>query len=179
LRGARRLREAAAGMKERIAMRFFIWPDTPEFWGGLAIVLGIIVCVLVYHVLWPPAWKKLLKDRRYDQGLGVYAEHLRHEDATNDDRRRAFAAAVQYLTNEHGIPPEEAAQNLRLLVAQYDRDRSYDLRNEAVAHEQAGAYGLALEYYERAARWQEEHDPKDFQFLQTCVDRVRRKARSR
>jgi tetratricopeptide (TPR) repeat protein len=160
-------------------MRFIIWQDSPEFWATAAVVVAVIVCVAVYQCFRPPAWKRLLKDERYYQALSVYAANLRHEEPTRDDRRQALEAAVQYLVSEHGIPAEEARENLRLLVAQYDRDRSYELRNEAVAHEQAGAYGLALEYYERAARWQEEHDPKDHQFLQGCVDRVRRKARLR
>jgi tetratricopeptide (TPR) repeat protein len=137
------------------------------------------VGVVAYQRLRPPAWERLLRDGRYHQALAVYATNLQHEEPTADDRRQALAAAVEYLTKEHGVAPEEARQNLPLVVARFDRDRSYELRHEAVAYEQAGAYGLALEYYERAARWQEEYDPKDYQFLQGCAARVRRKARPR
>jgi tetratricopeptide (TPR) repeat protein len=160
-------------------VRIIIWNDTPEFLAAIGIVVALVIGVAVYQWLRPPGWQRLLKDGRYHQALAVYAANLQHGDPTADDRRRALAAAVQYLTAEHAVPAEDAAANLRLVVAQYDRDRSYELRNEAVAHEQAGAYGLALEYYERAARWQQEHNPKDYQFLQTCVARVRSKVRPR
>ena len=75
-------------------------------------------------------------------------------------------AATEYLANEHGIPAAEARPNLRRVVAEYAREQSYELRNEAVAYEQEGAYDLALDCYQRAAWWQEEHDAKDYQFLQ-------------
>jgi hypothetical protein len=68
---------------------------------------------------------------------------------------------------------------MRLAVARFDRKQSNDVRNEAAFYERAGAYDLALEYYERAAWWQEKHDPKDYQFLQQCAARVRRKVRPR
>lgn len=160
-------------------MRIIVWHNSPEFWLAAAILLGVIVCVVVYQWLRPPAWKRLLQDGRYREALGAYDARLRQEEPTDDDLRQARDAAVEHLVKEHGVAAEEARENLRPLVAQYHRDRSYELRNEAVAHEQAGAYGLALEYYQRAARWQAAHDLKDHQFLLGCVDRVRRKARPR
>lgn len=159
-------------------MRFIIWRDTPEFWAALAIVLLIIVGACIYQWWRPPVWKKLLDDRRYQEALSVYAANLPREEPTAEDRRQAVVAAVEYLTMEHGLSAEEARPNVRVVVARYDRDQSYELRQEAVFYEQAGAYDLALDYYERAARWQQEHDPKDYQFLQQCAARVRKKVRS-
>jgi tetratricopeptide (TPR) repeat protein len=160
-------------------MRFIIWDDSPQFWSAVAIVLLIVIGVCIYQWLRPPAWQKLFGDRRYHQALSVYGANLARENPTSEERRLVLDAAVEYLTKEQGIPAEEARSNLRLVSARYDRDRSYELRQEAVFYEQAGAYDLALDYYERAARWQEQHDPKDHQFLLGCAARVRKKVRSR
>jgi tetratricopeptide (TPR) repeat protein len=163
-------------------MRIFIIPNSTEDWvillTVLALVIGIGIGVTVWQRLWPPATKKLLEDDRYHQALAVYAGNLPAEEPTRDDRRSALAAATLYLVNEHGIDSREAAPNVRLVVAAYDRDQSYELRHEGLAYEEAGDPESALAYYERAARLQEEHDPKDYQFLLRCADRVRRKVRS-
>jgi hypothetical protein len=159
-------------------MRFIIWNDSPEFLIGIAIVLALIIGIVVYQWLRPPAWKKLIEDDRYRQALNIYAGNLQQDEPTDDDRRNALAAAVEHLTKEHGITAEEAEANLRKVAAEHDRDRSYELRQEGSFYEQAGAYDLALDYYERAAWWQEVHDPKDYQFLQQCAARVRKKVRS-
>jgi hypothetical protein len=159
-------------------IRFIIWDNSPEYWTAAAIVLAMVVGIAVYHWLRPPAWKKLIEDDRYREALNIYAGHLQHEEPTDDDRRQALAAGVEHLTKECGILAEEAEAKLRLVAAQYDRERSNELRKEGSLHEQAGAYDVALDYYERAAWWQEEHDPKDYQFLQQCVARVRKKVRS-
>jgi tetratricopeptide (TPR) repeat protein len=163
--------------EEQAAMRIIIIPDTPEFWIIAAVVVLVIVGIALFRWLRPPLLQKLLEDARYQQALGVYADSLPHEELTRDNRRQAVAVAIQYLEKEHGIPPDEAGPNVRLVVAEHDRERSYELRHEALAYEQAGAYDLALDYFERAAVWQEEHDPKDYQFLQRCIARVRGKVR--
>jgi hypothetical protein len=160
-------------------MRIIFFRDTPEFWIALAIVLVIVIGVVIYHVIRPPPVKKLLQDGRYHQALAVYAGNLPPGEPTWEDRHNAFAVAAEYLTNEHGIPAEQAEPNLRLVVAEYDREQSYELRHEAIAYERAGAHELALEYFERAARLQEGHDREDYEFLQRCVARVRRKVRPR
>lgn len=159
-------------------MRIIIIPDSPEAWLIILAVIVIIAGAVFYSWLRPPAWKKLLQDQRYCQALNVYADTVQSQDCLGDVRRHALATGTSFLTNEHGIPAEEAARNLRLVVAQYARDQSYALRQEAVAFEQDGHYDQALDHYQRAAWWQEDHDPKDYQFLQRCVARVRSKAGS-
>jgi hypothetical protein len=158
-------------------MRIIFIPDTPEFWLIAAAVLALIIVIAVYRWLRPPAAERLIADPRYRQALEVYAGNLQHEDPTYDDRQAALAVAADYLAAEHGVPAEEAEANLRLVAAVYDRERSYELRHEAIAYEQAGAYDQALDYYERAARWREGHDAEDYQFLQRCAARVRGKVR--
>ena len=160
-------------------MQFFIIPESPAVWLLIAAVLALGVGIAVYQRLRPPAWKKLLQDERYRKALNVYAETIRHEGTLCDVRRKAVAEATDYLATEHGIPATEAEPNLRRIVSQYAREQSYELRQEAVAYEQQGVYEQALDYYQRAAWWQEDHDLKDYQFLQRCVARVRGKARSR
>ena len=160
-------------------MQIIIIPESPIVW---LIIAGLLVCgvgIGLYQWLRPPAWQKLLQDDRYRQALKIYAATVRQEEAMCDVRRKALAVAIEYLVNDHGIPAAEAESNLRRIVVQYAREQSYELRNEAVAYEQEGSYDQALDCYQRAAWWQEDHDPKDYQFLQRCVTRVRGKARSR
>jgi tetratricopeptide (TPR) repeat protein len=159
-------------------MRIIIIPDWPEFW---AVVIGIVVVlvigVVIYQAFWPPASRKLLADDRYQQALSIYAGLLEHEDPTREERQNALAQSAEYLTTEHGIPEAEARSNVRLVVAEHDRDRSYEVRQQAIGYEELGLYDMALDYYQRAARWQEEHDPKDYHFLLGCAARVRAKLR--
>jgi tetratricopeptide (TPR) repeat protein len=156
-----------------------IIPESPRAWLIIAAFLAIAVAgavgIALYQWLRPPVWKKLVQDERYCQALNVYAEAVQHQDQLCDVRPQALAMGSAYLMTEHGIPAEEAAPNLRCVVAVYARDQSYGLRYEAVAYEQADAYDVALDYYQRAAWWQEDHDPKDYQFLQRCIARVRGK----
>jgi tetratricopeptide (TPR) repeat protein len=161
-------------------MRIIWIPTTTEGWVELLIGIGVIIAIglaiAAWQGLFPSATKKLLKDDRYRQALRVYSEAVgAQEEPTLDDRREAFAAAAEYLVSEHGIPSAEAARNMRLMVAVYDRDQSYDLRNDAAIYEEAGDYQSALVNYERAARLQEQHDRKDYDVLQRCIARVRRK----
>ena len=162
-------------------MRIILIPSTTEGWVLLLIFLGGVICVGLaiagWQRLFPSALKKVLKDGRYHQALEVYRQHLEPEKVTLDDRREAFTAATVYLVKEHGIPTEEAGANMRLMVAAYDREQSFDLRHDAAICEEAGDYQSALVNYERAARLQEEHDQKDFEVLQRCIARVRRKMR--
>jgi hypothetical protein len=158
-------------------MRIIFIPDSPAAWIVIAAVLALIAGVVIYQWLRPPAWKKLAQDDRYRHALAVYAEAVGREDQLCDVRRQALDSATEYLVTGHGIPAAEAAPNLRRVVAEYARERSYELRNEAVAYEQEGAYDLAMDLYQRAAWWQEHYDPKDYQFLQKCVARVRGKVR--
>jgi hypothetical protein len=154
-------------------MRPIFIPDTPEAWLGIAAIVVLVVGILIYQWLRPPAWKKLIQDDCYRQALNVYADVVHRDHQLCDVRHQALAAATTFLMTEHGIAAAEAERNLRHVVAQYARDQSYELRAEGAAHEQAGAYDLALDFYQRAAWWQEEHNPKDYQFLQKCIARVR------
>jgi hypothetical protein len=160
-------------------MRPIFIPDTPEAWIAIAAVVVLIVGIVLYQWIRPPVWKRLMQDDRYRQALKVYAEVVHRDHSLSDVRHQAVAAATAYLVNQHRIVAGEADRNLRHVVAEYARDQSYELRNEGAAHEQAGAYDLALDFYQRAAWWQEEHNPKDYQFLQRCIARVRGKAGAR
>jgi hypothetical protein len=155
----------------------FIFPDHPEYYviGGL-ILVAVVGVVALYQYFFPPAVDRLRADPRYQAAFTLYNTNLQFENPTRDDRQAALAVAVTYLENE-GVPADEARRNLQLTVAGYDRERSYDLRHEALAYEQLGAHELALEYFERAAMWQEDHDRTDYQFLQRCIARVRGKVR--
>jgi hypothetical protein len=107
--------------------------------------------------------------------LDVYAKSLPSDsEPDGDDKTRALTAAVDFLQNS-GIPAEKAEPALRLLIAELDRDRSYDLRNQAVEHEQAGEWDQAIECYGQAASLREEWDQKDCAFLLGCIERVRKK----
>jgi hypothetical protein len=161
-------------------MRIVFLPDSPEVWAvAIGILVVTVIGVAIYQWLRPPATKKLIEDPRYLQALDVYAAGLPGEaEPSRQDRQAALAAAVECLAKEHGVAAEEAERGLRLLIAEYDKDRSYELRHQALTYEQAGAYDLALDYFERAARLREEHDPEDYQFLQRCAARVRGKART-
>lgn len=162
-------------------MRFFILPDSPEVYliGLATLVIGIIV-VALYQWVRPPLLKTLLNDERYLHALTVYTNHLPTDtEPSREQRHDARARAAEYLTREHGIAAVDAERNVRVVVAALDKDRSYELRQDAVTYEQAGAYELALDHYERAARLQEEHDKEDHAFLQRCIARVRKKVRAR
>ncbi len=164
-------------------MKVILIPSTPEGWMQLFVVFGFIICLGIAIVVWryvfPPAVQKLAADERYLQALAVYIEALRSDDPTRDERRTARAAATTYLINDCGIPSEEAATNMNLMVAAYDHDQSFELRDAGFVFEESGDFELALAYFERAARLQEEHDAKDYQFLQRCIARVRNKVQSR
>jgi tetratricopeptide (TPR) repeat protein len=167
-------------------MRVIILPSSDEGWLSLLICLALVIAVgvaiFVWQYFWPSTRVKVLADERYRQALVVYADKLQREDAvepTREERQAAFTEATEFLVREHGIPSAEAAARRHLMVAAYDRDQSYELRNEALGFEEAGAYASAIACYERAARLQEENDPKDHQFLLKCVSRVRRKQGSR
>jgi tetratricopeptide (TPR) repeat protein len=159
--------------------RIIFIPEDPMVW---LFVIGLLVAglvgVAVYPWLWPAPIKKLVVDNRYTQAMAIYAGNLpQGTEPTREQRQDALAQAVDYLTHEHNIPSDQAMANLRIMVAEYDNEQSIDLRHEALAYEQAGAYELALEYFERAARLREEHDREDYEFLQRCIARVRKRVR--
>jgi hypothetical protein len=161
-------------------MRVYFIPESPDVYIFAAVFLVVAVaCVTLYRRIFPPAALKLLADPRYQEALSIYTNHLRIEGPTRADRRAALAAASDHLVDERGVPAEEARLNLQSAVAGHDRERSYDMRHEALACEEAGEHEMALDYFERAAMWQEDHDPEDIQFLERCMTRVRGKIRPR
>lgn len=161
-------------------MRVFYLPDTMELLAILGFLLVVGIGVAAYQWLRPPAAKKLFEDDRYRQGLSIFSGNLPAErEATDEERKNALAGAVDFLAREHGIPAEEASRNLWVLIGEYDREQSYELRQEGITYEQAGAHELALDCYERAARLRKEHDREDYEFLLRCIARVRGKARPR
>ncbi len=163
-------------------MRIIALPGSDAEWANLLLVLALIVGIAIAITVWKRLRsrdiERLLKDPRYHQALAVYIDHLRAEEPTRDDRREAVTTAIRYLVNDLGVSSNEAGPSLRLVVAAYDREQSYELRHQAIACEEAGDHEAALAYFERAARLQEEHDPKDHEFLLRCIARVRAKVRS-
>src|SRR4051794_19619151 len=105
-------------------MRVFFIPENPLVWIFVAALIGgVALFVWVRQRFFPSVTQKALADPRYRQALTVYVEHLPGEDPTRDERWDAFGAAILYLKDEHGIPPEEAGPNLRAVVKQYDREQ--------------------------------------------------------
>lgn len=156
-------------------MPVFFYPDNPERYVIIAGVLILLVLgVMCYQWLFPPRAEVLLKDERYRVSQRLYIDRLSFPDPTSEDRQHALEEAVEMLIIQ-GIPREQAPQDLRHVVAEHDRARSYDVRSEAMAYEQMGAYELALDRFERAAMWQADHDAGDYAFLQRCIERVRNK----
>ncbi|MFO0878597.1 MAG: hypothetical protein U0840_14750 [Gemmataceae bacterium] len=157
-------------------MRFFFIPEGPELLligGGVA--LAIVVVALIQW-LRPPVIQKLMNDPRYLEAMAIYTSQLPAlEDSTAEQRGAAREQAVLQLTQSHGIPVEEANRNMHIIEGEYLKQRSYELRQEAIAFEQGGLYPMALEQYERAAELRRGHDAEDHDFLQRCIDRVRRK----
>jgi hypothetical protein len=143
---------------------------------GLATSLALVavLCVCVYRSAQSRA-NRLVKDSRYQLALHVYVQGLPGDsEPTGEDKKKAFAAGVEFL-QKSGVPAEKAEPALRLLVGELERGRSYELREQAVEHEQAGEWEQAIDYYEQAARLREEWDRKDHEFLLKCIKRVRDK----
>jgi tetratricopeptide (TPR) repeat protein len=159
-------------------MRVIYLPQDPMVWVIVGGVLLFAVAYAIFRSIRPPLAERLAADPRYRHAMEVYVAGLPQDrEPTRGERRDAALEAIGCLVSEHGVGSEEAGRNLRVLVAAHDKALSYDLRHEALACEEAGEYGKALEYFERAARLQEEHDPKDHQFLLRCVARVRGRLR--
>src|SRR4051812_42305509 len=126
-----------------------IWVDRPELYAAVAVILVLAVAgMALYQWLFPPLVDKLRTDPRYQAAVSLYMSLLQFEGPTRDDRLSALAVACDQLEKQHDIPAGEARRNLLLLVAPYDRGRSYDLRHEAIAYEQIGANELALSHFE-------------------------------
>ena len=106
----------------------------------------------------------------------MYTKVLKsYPQRTQEDRNRAMASAVEVLKTIHGLSPQVAGANLRLVLAELDRQRSYDLRSLAVQYEMSGDWEQALQHYEQAASLRVERDDRDYQFLMKCIQRVRDK----
>jgi tetratricopeptide (TPR) repeat protein len=157
-------------------------PLTYRFPVGLLTALGIVVAIgaRIYLSAQSRA-RRLLKDNRYQQALEVYAKSLPSNSEPNrQDIENALAGGVEFLLQTHGIPARKAGPHLRLLVSELERERSYELRNQGVEHEQAGEWEQAIGYYEQAACVRENWDKADYEFLLKCIQRVRDKqARSK
>lgn len=152
-------------------------PFAYRFPVGLLTVLGIVAAIGAGIFFSAPVRAgRLLKDSRYQQALQVYAKSLPSGSEPNrEDIENALAAGLKFLEQDHGIPARKAEPNLRLLVRELERERSYALRNQAAEHEQASEWDQAIEYYGQAARVREKWDQQDYEFLLKCIQRVRDK----
>ncbi len=140
-----------------------------------AAVIGFAIGVSIYRSA-PARTKRLLKDARYQGALQIYSQHLSNErEANAEEKKSAIAAGIAYLQREHHMTAHKAEANFLLILAEFDRVRSYDLRNQAALHEREGEWERSIEYYEQAAELQKDWNRKDCEFLLACVRRVRSK----
>lgn len=120
--------------------------------------------------------RRLLQDQRYQQAIQIYNESLDPDsEPSRDDKQIALAAAADSLVKNHCLRAETAMANLRLILAELDRGRSYELRDQAQQHEEESEWEQAIELYQQASDLQREWDLKDYAFLLKCIDRVRTK----
>jgi tetratricopeptide (TPR) repeat protein len=139
------------------------------------IVIALVIGAAIYRSA-PMRMKRLLKDNRYQQALQIYSQHLPNDrEATPEEKKSAIAAGIAYLQCEHNIAPKKAETDFLIILAEFDRVRSYDLRNQAAVYEQDQQWERAIDYYEQAAELRKDWDRKDYKFLLKCVDRVRSK----
>lgn len=143
---------------------------------GLATFVGLIVALsITVYVSRSARARRVLKDDRFQKAVEVYARNMPPEGTPSaEDRDKAFAAALSFLENE-GMERDKAEPGLRLVIAELDHQHSLDLRAQAVEHEQQGEWDQAIALYEQAARLCESVDRKDYEFLLTCIERVRGK----
>lgn len=147
---------------------------------GLATIFTLIVIGIAASYMFPGQFarsEKLLKDQRYVRAIAVYDAALPGPDdeSTAELRRQALATAIDYLVSEEKVPQTEAEANLRTIVSLREELRSKQLRHEALSHEMAGQWDEALDLYEEAAELRELWDPKDYAYLQKCIERVEKK----
>jgi hypothetical protein len=153
-------------------------PFAYRFPPGLVTVVGLVVAIVVLVRLFPTTQarlKRLSRDHKYVEAMQVYGKNLPEgAEPSAEEKERALATAVQTLQSQ-GISATTARANLRLILGEIDRQRSYELRNQAVIHEENGEWDQAAEHYEQAARLRLEWDKGDCAFLLGCVQRVRDK----
>lgn len=114
-------------------------------------------------------------DARYQQALELYAESLPEDrEASSSERQEAIDSGVGFLVAQ-GIPADQATANLNWLLQKIAHEESYELRFVGARHEQAKNWAEAIECYESAARLQAVWNPKDSEFLMTCVERCKKK----
>lgn len=144
---------------------------------GWIAVLGFIAVIAVCGYLSAQARALRLANRNsYQEAVQVYVDHLpKDAPPSSDDKQKALAAAVEFLQQTHGISTAKAEANVRLILAESDRVQSYELRQQAVDHEENGQWDLAIELYAQAAALRQEWDQKDHAFLLKCIQRVRDK----
>jgi hypothetical protein len=158
-----------AGM-ERLSTPWRYWIPP-----GLATCLGILAAAFVigYRSSQMRA-QRLLKDETHRLAFQAYLDNLPSDSLpTAEDKARAFAEGIALLVRS-GIPEEQGEPSLRLLVSEWEREKSHELRNLAVVHEEAGEWEDAAELYALAARLRVQ-DPDDHAFLLQCIERVRGK----
>jgi tetratricopeptide (TPR) repeat protein len=144
---------------------------------GLVTALVIVGagCVAIYMSA-PVRAGRLMKDSRYQEALQLYAQSLPSDSEPNqEDIENGLTRGADFLQQAHGIRGRKAKSALRLLVKGLERERSYGLRNQALEHEEAGEWEAAIDHYGKAARVQQKWDQKDYEFLLTCIQRVRAK----
>lgn len=142
---------------------------------GLATCLGIIAAAFVigYRSSQMRA-QRLLKDETHRLAFQAYLGSLPSDSVpTAEDKARAFAEGIALLERS-GIPQDKGEPALRLLISEWEREKSHELRNLAVQHEEAGEWEDAVELYALAARLRVQ-DPDDHAFLHKCIERVRGK----
>jgi hypothetical protein len=147
---------------------------------GLTTIVVLVLIAVAAIYLVPTQGKKvrrLLNDARYIQAAEIYAATLPkpEEETALEHRKLALATAIDFLVTDKSVPRTDAEANLRMILSLQEEQHSKYLRQQALAHEEAGEWNEALDLYEEAAELRELWDAKDFAFLQKCIARVEKK----
>lgn len=147
---------------------------------GLATLITLIAIAVGASYFFPSQYarsERLLRDPRYVRAIAVYEAALPgpEEESTTELRRQALATAIEYLVSEEKVAQSEADANVKTIVSLREELRSKQLRQDALSHEMAGQWDEALDLYEEAAELREVWDPKDYAYLQKCIERVEKK----
>ena len=144
---------------------------------GFVVVVALVGAVLVSAYTSAQARaRRLFRDARMADALEVYHKNLPPDaPPTPEAHAAARDAALAFLEQTHGVPRPQAERRLHLMLAEINRAHSYDLRHQAVACEMEGRWDEAVALFQQAADLRRDWDPRDHDFLLSCIRRVRAK----
>jgi hypothetical protein len=146
---------------------------------GLATILGLVALVVFFERRTRSAAKRfsrLLQDEHYVAALGAYAEALPKGAAPTPEQRRAGIEAGVARLVLAGVRERRAHKDLRMLIGTVEVQRSNELRDQAYDLAMDGAWEEAAAYYQEAAEYAADWNPKAAQFARGRVDWCQREA---